>query len=307
MRLSQITALLVLAISPFSFAVAAGTCTGTDRGDGWGCTQAPNVGGITNTRHNLTQSYTRNSISTIMDRGRNDYGEVCVYCHTPHSAATNIGAAPLWNRTKPQATFSVYSAATTLGQPVTQPGPNSLTCLSCHDGATAIDSIVNLPGSGRVGPTAANTPDIALLDAWKAQNNPDLALHANLQQCADGCHGPNSPFIGGPDFTAFVIGADLKNDHPVGILYPTVTGAARGFAEPTRATRIAFFDKDGNNHADSNEIRMYDTGDGYEVECGSCHDPHGVPSAGPGSRFIASFMRVDNRNQSALCLTCHIK
>lgn len=279
----------------------------TDRNDGWGCTRAPNVGGIAYTRHNLTQSYAPYTrVGVNMVRVRNDYGEVCVYCHTPHSSATNIGAAPLWNRTKPQATFSVYSAATTLGQQVTSPGPNSLTCLSCHDGLTAIDSIINMPGSGRVSMTAQIAPDASLLTTWRQPDGFAADMHATLNGCASGCHDNDSVPTGGPNFKPFIIGADLKNDHPVGIQYPSVT-SGRGFAEPTRTARIAFFDKDGNNHADPNEIRLYDTGDGYEVECGSCHDPHGVPSAGPGSRFIASFMRVDNAMQSQLCLTCHVK
>lgn len=53
----------------------------------------------------------------------------------------------------------------------------------------------------------------------------------------------------------------------------------------------AFFDTNGNNFADTNEIRLYDSGGGYEVECASCHDPHGVPSGGQGSRFSPSFLR----------------
>lgn len=304
MRIMPIAAFCALVANPFTMVLAAGTCTGTDSGDGWGCSLAPNIGGIANTRHNLTQSYASSDVTIYMNRARNDYGEVCVYCHTPHSSTTVIGAAPLWNRSKPQATFSVYSAATTLSQPVTSPGANSLTCLSCHDGVTAVDSIVNIPGSGRVSSTAPDAPDITFLDSWEATNP---TVHATLQQCADGCHNEVSGPMGGPDFTAFIIGSDLKNDHPVGILYPSLTGADKGFAEPTRASKIAFFDKDGNNRADTNEIRLYDTGDGYEVECGSCHDPHGVPTAGQGSKFIASFMRVDNRLQSALCLTCHVK
>ena len=47
-------------------------------------------------------------------------------------------------------------------------------------------------------------------------------------------------------------------------------------------------------------------GEGFEVECASCHDPHGVPSTGEGSTLLPSFLRVRNEN-SAVCLTCHTK
>ncbi len=54
---------------------------------------------IANSRHNLTQS-TIGSGATNMNPYRNDYGEVCVYCHTPHGASSTVDA-PLWNRTTP--------------------------------------------------------------------------------------------------------------------------------------------------------------------------------------------------------------
>lgn len=104
-----------------------------------------------------------------------------------------------------------------------------------------------------------------------------------------------------------VIGTDLTNDHPVGIRYPTTFGAGVDFNPPTVTSgNIAFFDSDGNGRADPKNVRLYNTGDGYEVECASCHDPHGVPSTGPGSAFNPSFLRVANNN-SLLCQTCQNK
>jgi hypothetical protein len=44
-----------------------------------------NQGGIINTRHNMTQDVSGIS-SALMDSQRNNYGAVCVYCHTPHGA-----------------------------------------------------------------------------------------------------------------------------------------------------------------------------------------------------------------------------
>ena len=66
-------------------------------------TNAPNLasGGIENTRHNMTMSYLSGAHRATMRIWRNDYGEVCVYCHTPHGANTTSGAGmPLWNRSE---------------------------------------------------------------------------------------------------------------------------------------------------------------------------------------------------------------
>lgn len=57
---------------------------------------------------------------------------------------------------------------------------------------------------------------------------------------------------------------------------------------------------------DKGDIRMYGVGTDSRVECASCHDPHGVPSAGPGSTFNPTFLRKPNIG-STVCLTCHTK
>jgi len=69
--------------------------------------------------------------------------------------------------------------------------------------------------------------------------------------------------------------------------------------------KMKFFDTNGNNNPDANKVRLYDSGQGYEVECATCHDPYGVMNP-DGATFIAGFLRV-NDVQSALCLTCHAK
>ena len=272
-----------------------------------------NQGTVGNTRHNLTQRQPGGGgpEGVFMDRTRNDYNEVCVYCHTPHGANVST-SAPLWNRTMTVTTYQTYDLLNTasLTQPVTQPGVSSLTCLSCHDGQVAVDSIINMPGSGRVN-TAANRDTVqntAFLDSWVNPRGPDTTSHGRIGTECMGCHNPASAeALGSTDFTAFVIGTDLRNDHPVGVRFPPNAGPGTDFKAPTRTeARLAYFDNNGNSRADSNEIRLYNTGDGYEVECASCHDPHGVPSAGPGSVFNPTFLRVSNAG-SGVCLTCHSK
>ncbi len=293
--------------------------------DGWDpLTQATNMRSIVNTRHNLTVSFS--NISVLMDIARNNYEEVCVYCHTPHGANSQI-AAPLWNRTISTTEFTIYDKARTLDRPISQPGPNSLTCLSCHDGVTAIDSVINMPGSGLYNQAQESSVNMAFLDTWTGKG--PKGLHFSLgPEVTSGkctfCHNPNGITATTPDYTVFAIGQDLRDDHPIGILYPDTFGAGRDFAEPDIIIpgQMSYFDLNGNNFPNTNEVRLYDSGDGPEVECASCHDPHGVPSNGTGSKFNPSFLRVNNgvvddgtpgtsgiasAGPSALCLTCHTK
>lgn len=278
-------------------------------------TKFTNRGSIGNTRHNLTQRQAEGGgpAGATMDQYRNDYQEVCVYCHTPHGANSNV-VLPLWNRTIKATSYVTYNqlGTSSLTQAVTQPGPNSLACLSCHDGQVGVDSVINMPGSGGYSAAQAGTQSDTFLNAWNNSRGPDAARHAglstNLTTSCLACHSPGEEITkaGATDFSIFVIGTDLRNDHPVGVRFPTVAPGV-DFNPPT-ATRIgmAWFERNANQRPDTNEVRLYDSGEGYEVECASCHDPHGVPSGGTGSQFNPTFLRVSN-TASALCLTCHSK
>ena len=280
-------------------------------------TKAPNVGGVINTRHNMTQSFLGVG-ANWMSLSRNDYGEVCVYCHTPHGANRTV-SAPLWNRTMRSTTYTTYDQlnTSTLTQPVTQPGINSLTCLSCHDGQTAIDSVINMPGSGRYDAAQETTQNNAFLDTWPGgpgssafgghgtlDNSPGaMSQFGACQSCHSVDGDQHDPSTMAP-FDVFYISTDLRDDHPVGVLYPNTNSDFNDSAIVDGSVRV--FDTNGNARADASEIRLYDTGDGYEVECASCHDPHGVPSGGAGSTINPTFLRITNAG-SAVCLTCHIK
>lgn len=322
----------------------------TATADGWNPnSRAGNIESITNTRHNLTQAFTGPGGSPspgvgAMNSVRNNYQEVCVYCHTPHGAnsAQVIQGAPIWNRTVNTTGYQIYDKERTLNRPIGQPGPNSLTCLSCHDGTISIDSIINMPGSGGYSKDAETNMDTAFLNAWGdnsrgRQGGVAAGDHFVLGQdpytyaenpsrsgqCVL-CHNSNLGEIGIPDYTVFALGTDLRNDHAIGILFPFDIAEQPGvdFFKPnleyTNASgngRMAVFDVNGNGWPDKEEPRLYDSGEGYEVECASCHDPHGVPTSGNiTDEFIPSFLRVSNGNAntldgtpSGLCLTCHIK
>ncbi len=87
--------------------------------------------------------------------------EICIFCHTPHNAATPQ-LAPLWNHTSTAvAAYTLYSSST-LNATLGQPAGTSKACLSCHDGTVAIDSYgarvgtTNITGSALVGTDLSN-------------------------------------------------------------------------------------------------------------------------------------------------------
>jgi putative hemolysin len=277
-----------------------------------------NVGGITNTRHNLTQRPAMGESAAIMDTYRNDYGQVCVYCHTPHAANATI-AAPLWNRAIKATTYTTYDTlnTSTLTQEVYQPGAASLMCLSCHDGQQAIDAIMNMPGAGRY----SSTPNEAFLNGWANPSGLNAGGHMDLNPSTSLsgtscliCHSPEADgnfFSGKSDFQFAAIGTDLRNEHPIGVKFPATNGNGTDWKTPNASvtrggTTATFFDENDNGRLDKAEIRMYDTGNGPLVECASCHDPHGVPSGGVGSVFNPTFLRK-TINNSVVCQTCHTK
>lgn len=300
----------------------------------WGATALSNRGSIANTRHNMT--FSGSLYQRTMDNGRNDYQEVCVYCHTPHGANTTI-AVPLWNRTVKATTYAVYNSSS-LTQAASQPGAASLSCLSCHDGQTAIDSIINMPGSGRYLASQQTTQNLGFLNTWNNADSGavpvpgagDTLNHTGMNSRdrtfpgtpgyvqgngtgSDGvgcltCHS-DVGILGGAshDMRLAFIGTDLTNDHPIGVTYPAVNGSGTDWKTPASAGAITFFESaTGPSGLDKTDIRLYQTAGEARVECASCHDPHGVPSAGPGSTFIPLFLRVDYAS-SAVCLTCHAK
>ena len=84
-------------------------------------------------------------------------GDVCVFCHSPHS---KTGQNPLWNHELSTATYTPYSSST-LKAKVGQPTGASKLCLSCHDGTVALGMVRNrrtpiqMRGSGATMPAGS--------------------------------------------------------------------------------------------------------------------------------------------------------
>ncbi len=143
------------------------------------------------TFHNLTVPASNQS-SDMRGLIRN-YGEVCVYCHTPHGGRVD---RPLWNRPNPRGSYRMFDPNDLDMLADAQPTGNSVSCLSCHDGTVGLDEILNPPNSYS-GPSPAATP---------------------IEEC-DGCHSGGNP-KGGLDFEGvWFKPEDMRKQHPISILY----------------------------------------------------------------------------------------
>ncbi|BBG66089.1 cytochrome c family protein [Hydrogenimonas sp.] len=153
------------------------------------------------------------SLSGSIIRSKHDLGngaggdnaEACVYCHTPHASNVDFTNVPLWNKPSTGTTFTMYGASAegvpgkTIAGTETDASPSgaTLACLSCHDGVSAINSVVNAPGSGGY----------------------------NLNGTLIGFNDPTyQERMGTSNVRAVGAFGDLTNDHPVSI--PYVEGAA---------------------------------------------------------------------------------
>lgn len=232
--------------------------------------------GIVNTKHNLRSS------GTSALKGTTD--EICIYCHTPHGGKKAIAddTAPLWNRAYTPGTFQVYASYTLDTTPSATPTSVSKACLSCHDGTLGLNQLINNAGPGS-GTNPANGTDTK---------------------------------VGGTGFTndMALIGTDLRDDHPVSIVYADAksygTGAAIGtdsHAAGFRAATTAGTRPIVVNSGITLPLYGADTATG-KVECASCHDPHEERSKTDATDPTKSvyFLRAVNTG-SALCLTCHLK
>jgi predicted CXXCH cytochrome family protein len=138
------------------------------------------LAGVAQTKHNFTSpTYSPNAFF---------YGttQICVFCHTPHNGDQAYGA--LWNHEVNPPSYLIYNS-NTLDMDITQPHDGSLLCLSCHDGALAVNSLNNLPGPQ----TAGN---------YGSPGGSGLDGSGKLMSSSHA-----------------YVGVDLQDDHPVGVTY----------------------------------------------------------------------------------------
>jgi len=168
---------------------------------------AASAGTIINSKHDLSTG----STTTGPQATGAGTDEICVFCHTPHSAAA-AGFAPLWNRDTISAT-AVYTGVdidATISTTTVNSSDAPL-CLSCHDGASLTTALQNPPNR-----SAAPLTGVANI----------TNINANL-------------------------GTDLRDDHPVGFQYDAAATAdaeidTRAQAT-TEVTQISFYNSSGAN------------------------------------------------------------
>jgi hypothetical protein len=206
--------------------------------------------------------------------------EVCVFCHTPHNASSEL---PLWNRYSSSGggrTWLMYTSSVTLGTTVkantglSTNSPSRL-CLSCHDGTTAINALVNTSATG------GNVPTMS-----------DPLMNSFYDGVADEIYTEGA----GP-----YLGTNLVNMHPINFSYNLAQQEDTAGLYPINNVKadLKFFDDDNNGEADY-------------LECATCHDPHvnydwvKVEVDTGGDKRYRPFLRKPNIS-SGLCLTCHNK
>lgn len=251
----------------------------------------PLQGGVDKTVHNLTAT----GPGTIKASGAS---ELCVFCHTPHSASTTRA---LWNRDLPPRTYDLY-ASSTLVATVKQPTGASRLCLSCHDGTTALGALriapmggpVNispLTGRASLGTDLSNDHPISFLyDESLARRRGELATpsavpatlpldSARQMQCTS-CHDPHGQkyrkFLRMNDRQgALCLGCHVMNEWRYAA-HATSTATWRGIGS--------------NPWPRSPYTTVSDNG------CENCHQPH---AAAHPARLLSQ------AQERTVCLVCH--
>lgn len=289
--------------------------------------------GLNKSRHNLGSG---GYVLHLYDAN----SEVCVFCHTPHHSNTSVSPAPLWNRANsPSAVYKAYGT-TLAGSNVSAVGSVSLACLSCHDGVTAFDSLVNPPGAG---PTRAGVYPAGQEMNWNftMPSSFSFPLSASIHSfnanpvgicvlCHEAGLGLPAPVY------RLTTGVDLTNTHPVSITYnPAVSTSLRpkntllSSIDLVTGLSVSAGQSYGNNLQQnrwavkgfiSNTATIQDLLRNDKVECSSCHDPHFKNLSWDEVESKQSFYwcgtseicgdggflrRVGGNTGSAMCRTCH--
>lgn len=218
--------------------------------------------------------------------------EICVFCHTPHNAAA--GKKFLWNKNNSITAFQMYTSSTTLDFTTNPTAPSEVSkmCLTCHDGAGAVNAMANPRSVTMQGGWSGDQLGDVYTDPF---TQGDWRVNIGEAEISDP-PGPGSDY---PDAVTAGTGGNLVNDHPISFVY------SQSQADPTIKTA----DGAGGSSIGGLPLWWSDNGNpGYKVECVTCHDPHinyvdGTPG---GNSAYMPFLRKTTAS-SSLCFTCHDK
>ena len=229
--------------------------------------------------------------------------------------------------------------------PVGQPTGVSLLCLSCHDGTLALDQYkvggsfdmgsgpgyaptdwanglmvgaggnVTLSAGGVPTPGSATTPTSSVSAApvnqgYNSQGGTTVANGAALYGKAAaptapttylGTGTPKGNVPGGVTMDVYKpsvwVGTDLSKTHPISFSYEQAISNFNAQGMDSQLTM-----NNGDLVIGPNGILpLYQR----KVECSTCHAVHNTDAF--GNTMGPDLMRIDNTNQSALCLNCHRK
>lgn len=208
--------------------------------------------------------------------------EICIFCHTPHNAIVDDGYGnrlPLWNRNITRNTdgFSVYSSST-MNTTMEQPRGYTLLCLSCHDGITALNALVQY---NRHNPINMDLGGDQIGDAWYpggVSGYPGM----NIGGATPGSGYP-SPYESVDSNTK-----NLSDDHPVSFVY-----------DPATDSKLKILDA-------TSKLKLFNG----RLECPTCHNPHeeggGYDKGTDEYEINKPFLRV-TKDKSQICTDCHVK
>lgn len=233
---------------------------------------------ISNTPHNL-------SITGPGTIRASQESQVCIFCHTPHSASVE---APLWNRELSAVYYTTYPSGGSMQASVGQPEGSSRICLSCHDGTIALGLVLSQPSQismtgttalGMMPPGSANLGSVLYDDHPISMelSTEDLEISAppvgsavkldrhNVVQCRS-CHDPHNNTEGkflvmNPAQGALCVTCHVKSGWNVS----------------------------EHSHPTSSQHRQL-----VDQACSSCHVDHGAPAP-----------RLLRQSEENLCYTCH--
>lgn len=197
--------------------------------------------------------------------------QICVFCHTPHSALTT----PLWNHLLGWSTGFIWYSSPTLLSSTNKVDGDSRLCLSCHDGTVSLGAVQNLGATS----TTVNMGTVGF--------------------------GP----LTSSDTSAY-IGTNLSGHHPISIeLNATLrtdkdAQCAASLVSWTLLSNINRQFKKGTNNCYPTACDPELTDLSHDgVQCTSCHDPHYDWTVD-----VSKFLRAGATplNTDSLCCSCHI-
>ena len=333
MKKILLTLSLVIAMSATGFAATTIGDWGTEgTGPDYEGTQAStadvgkSANGIVWSRHNLSSYGEHYQATTSVEGTSTATGieplsvittEICVFCHTPHFGRTDT--APMWNRGTAATAYIAYgtngpgvanAVGKTLAGTATGVGGSSLACLSCHDGVTTLDNLINAPGKGsRTNGTGA---DAGWVFGEVGNYIGDTANYGDTTEAnilANGKATSRLNIGAGASGVRDAANVDLTNDHPISVVYNgenTLDPNGPRASLRDKATTISdisilnarmnygdsishgldegspsgYFGRSDNLWASRGYISDQATIEellrdaGGQVQCATCHDPH---------------------------------